>query len=96
MKNFEGEITQSEALRHKSSDIPNKSFYRVLLIDLHFFIHVGPFQPQVNLDLATQLYQPRDRRLQVKLVPTLENRGCHVVSVTDPYGRILGFLDRSR
>jgi hypothetical protein len=21
---------------------------------------------------------------------------CHVVSVTDPYGRILGFLDRSR
>jgi hypothetical protein len=23
-------------------------------------------------------------------------RECHVVSVTDPYGRILGFLDRSR
>jgi hypothetical protein len=22
--------------------------------------------------------------------------GCHVVSVTDPYNRILGFLDRSR
>jgi hypothetical protein len=22
--------------------------------------------------------------------------GSHVVSVTDPYGRILGFLDRSR
>jgi hypothetical protein len=22
--------------------------------------------------------------------------GCHVVSVTDPYGRIHGFLDRSR
>jgi hypothetical protein len=22
-------------------------------------------------------------------------RGCHVVSVTDPYGRILGFLDRN-
>jgi hypothetical protein len=22
--------------------------------------------------------------------------GCHVVSVTNPYGRILGFLDRSR
>jgi hypothetical protein len=21
---------------------------------------------------------------------------CHVVIVTDPYGRILGFLDRSR
>jgi hypothetical protein len=24
------------------------------------------------------------------------DRGCHVVSVTDPYGCILGFLDRSR
>jgi hypothetical protein len=24
------------------------------------------------------------------------DRGCHVVSVTDAYGRILGFLDRSR
>jgi hypothetical protein len=24
------------------------------------------------------------------------DRRCHVVSVTNPYGRILGFLDRSR
>jgi hypothetical protein len=24
------------------------------------------------------------------------DRGCHVVSVTNPYGRILGFLDQSR
>jgi hypothetical protein len=24
------------------------------------------------------------------------DRGCHVVSVTDPYGRILDFIDRSR
>jgi hypothetical protein len=29
-------------------------------------------------------------------MPTFADRGCHVVSVTDPYGRILGFLDRSR
>jgi hypothetical protein len=27
-------------------------------------------------------------------VPTFADRGCHVVSVTDPYGRILGFLDQ--
>jgi hypothetical protein len=27
------------------------------------------------------------------LVPTFSARGCHVVSVTDPYGCILGFLD---
>jgi hypothetical protein len=30
------------------------------------------------------------------LVPTFVDRVCHVVSVTDTYGRILGFLDRSR
>jgi hypothetical protein len=37
-----------------------------------------------------------DSRLSAKLVPTFANRGCHLVSVTDPYGRSLGFLDRSR
>jgi hypothetical protein len=29
-------------------------------------------------------------------MPTIADRECHVVSVTDPYDRILGFLDRSR
>jgi hypothetical protein len=29
-------------------------------------------------------------------LPTFADKGCHVVSVTDPYGRSLGFLDRSR
>jgi hypothetical protein len=37
-----------------------------------------------------------DRRLSVKWLPTFADRGCHVVSVTNPYGRILGFLDRNR
>jgi hypothetical protein len=45
---------------------------------------------------ASELYRPRDRRLSAKLVPTLADRGCHVDSVTDPYGSILDFLDRSR
>jgi hypothetical protein len=40
---------------------------------------------------AGELYQPSDRRLSAKLVPTFEDRRCHVVSVTDPYGRILDF-----
>jgi hypothetical protein len=31
-----------------------------------------------------------------KLLPTFADRGCGMVNVTDPYGRILGFLDRSR
>jgi hypothetical protein len=34
-------------------------------------------------------------RLSAKIVPIFADRRCHVVSVTDPYGRILGFLDRN-
>jgi hypothetical protein len=45
---------------------------------------------------ASELYRPRDRRLSAKWLPTFADRGCHVVTVTDPYGRILGFIDRSR
>jgi hypothetical protein len=45
---------------------------------------------------ASELYRPSDRHLSAKLVPTFANRGCHLFSTTDPYGRILGFLDRSK
>jgi hypothetical protein len=45
---------------------------------------------------VSELYRLRDRRLSAKVVPTFADRECYVVSVTDPYGRILGFLDRSR
>jgi hypothetical protein len=45
---------------------------------------------------ASELRRPSDRRLSAKWLPTFADKGCHVVSVTDPYGRILGFLDRSR
>jgi hypothetical protein len=45
---------------------------------------------------ASELYRPRDRRLWGKSVPTFADRRCHVVSVTDPQGCILDFLNRSR
>jgi hypothetical protein len=48
------------------------------------------------LEFASELYWPSDRRLSAKLVQTFADRWCHVISVTDPYGRILGFLDWSR
>jgi hypothetical protein len=44
---------------------------------------------------ASELYRPRESRLSEKLVLTFADRGCHVVSVKNPYGRILGFIDRS-
>jgi hypothetical protein len=40
-----------------------------------------------------KLYRPSERSLPAKLVPTLADRGCRVVSATDPHGRNLGFLD---
>jgi hypothetical protein len=45
---------------------------------------------------ASELYRPSNRHLSTKVAPILRDRGCHMVSVTDPYGRILGFIDRSR
>jgi hypothetical protein len=40
--------------------------------------------------------RPSDRRLSATLMLIFADGGCHVVSVTDPNGLILGFLDRSR
>jgi hypothetical protein len=53
-------------------------------------------QSNYPTESASELYRQSDRRLSAKWLPTFEDRGCHVVSVMDPYGRILGFLDRSR
>jgi hypothetical protein len=36
---------------------------------------------------ASELYRPSDRRLSAKLVPNLADRGCRVVSATNPHGR---------
>jgi hypothetical protein len=44
---------------------------------------------------ASELYRPSDRHLSAKLVLTFVGIGCHVVSVTNPYGCILVFIDRS-
>jgi hypothetical protein len=42
----------------------------------------------------SKLYWPSSTRLLVKLMPTFTDRGCHVVSMTYPYSRILNFLGR--
>jgi hypothetical protein len=71
----------------------------LLLVSLQFLPRY--LQQQTNKqtpwsESTSELYQPSDRRLPAKLVPTFADRGCHVVSVTEPYSCILGFLDRSR
>jgi hypothetical protein len=40
-----------------------------------------------RLQSASELYRPSDRRLSVKLVPTLADRRCRVVNATNPHGR---------
>jgi hypothetical protein len=40
---------------------------------------------------ASELYRPSDRHLSAKWLPTCADRKCHVVSVTDPSGRISRF-----
>jgi hypothetical protein len=45
---------------------------------------------------GSQLYQPSGSSLSAKLVPTFADRKFGVVSATDPCGRTLEFLDKSR
>jgi hypothetical protein len=49
-----------------------------------------------SVALVSERTIPSDHRLFVKLVPTYADRVCCLVRTTDPYGRIFGFLDRSR
>jgi hypothetical protein len=44
---------------------------------------------------ASELYRLSDLPLSAKSAPTFADRGCRLVSATDPYARVLGFLDRS-
>jgi hypothetical protein len=54
--------------------------------------------PQIVMDILTAFsyffvikfaYRPSNRRLSSKLVPTFADRGCRVVSATDPHGRLV-------
>jgi hypothetical protein len=68
-------------------------------IDVQLFISPADKKQSKQIswpESASELYRPNDRRLLAKLVPTFADGGCQVFSVADPYGRILGFLDRSR
>jgi hypothetical protein len=65
--------------------------WRLFTMSFGAYLRKNPWPESAN-----KLYRPSDRHLSAKLVPTFANIGCHVVNATDPYGRILEFLDRSR
>jgi hypothetical protein len=58
--------------------LPNRFALRFALVNLVHcsFLNSG----------ALKLYRPRDRRLSAKLVPSLADRGCRVVSATNSHG----------
>jgi hypothetical protein len=62
-------------------------------------IFFGPFLRILKTtpwsESASELHRPSDRHLSAKWLLTVADRGCHMVSVTDPCGRIVDFLDRS-
>jgi hypothetical protein len=55
-----------------------------------------PSKKTPRSESARDLYRPSDSHLSAKLVPTIAVRGCHVVSVTEPYYRNISFLHQSR
>jgi hypothetical protein len=65
---------------------------------------VGWFYAYLDNKQTNSMVWVRERTIPTERPPLvgeviasfLADRGFHVVSVTDPYGRILGFLDRSR
>jgi hypothetical protein len=64
------------------------NYNNILLI--YFLKKLPRLSPRANYtDRATADCRRSDCQL-------FADRGCHVVSVMDPYGRILDFLDRSR
>jgi hypothetical protein len=90
---------RSENLRSRSAILIFVIFLKYLK-SVHTFCSIWTKQNKTKQtswpEPASELYRPSDSRLSVKLAPTFADRGCHVVSVTDPYGRILGSPYRSR
>jgi hypothetical protein len=71
---------------------PN-SWYYMPLVSKHFPLaqkKLRGLSPRANYTWS------RDCGLSTKLVPTFTDRGRRMVSTTNPHGRILRFIDRSR
>jgi hypothetical protein len=64
----------------------SQPFARAYHLHLHTHTHTHTPWPES----ASELYRPSYRRLSAKLVPTFADIRCHLASVTNPYGRILG------
>jgi hypothetical protein len=73
-----------------------KPYFMYRMIKDYFYFMIKILNKTPWPDSASELYRESDHRLSTKLVPKFANIWCHVVSVTDPYCPILGFIYRSR
>jgi hypothetical protein len=87
-----------QAFRFLSYAVPVPVPYLIQLRFRLYFLNKcrGPEPLVLGLKNLNSVVCARDRHLSANVVPSFADRGCHVVSVTDFYGRVLGFLDRSR
>jgi hypothetical protein len=67
-------------MRHHIIFLKNGSLDATRTNTQNFHINSMAFSPQAN-------YRLSDRHLSAQLVPTLADRGCRVVSATDPPSR---------
>jgi hypothetical protein len=74
----------------------------VTVVELYLHVLVCPHDNKnkqtpwpESSESASELYWPSDRLWSAKLVATFSDKGCCVVSTTDPYDCDLGFLDRN-
>jgi hypothetical protein len=92
------EIFYNDCLPYYLCHIYNYIVYPFPLRELRWGFTCSSLHSLKNpwLESANELYRQSDRRLSAKLVPNFADRGCSMLSVTDSYGLILDFLDRSR
>jgi hypothetical protein len=93
VKHVSAFVMQFKTIHYLSHCMPKRKLKQLI----HLQLPLRKSKKKTPLpESASELYRHGKRRLPAKLVPNFADRGCHVVIVADPYGRILGFLDRIR
>jgi hypothetical protein len=87
-------ITDREAIQQTGKRQSALAPDRTMLHEAGFNFRIA-YKGSYRKELRGLSPRPSGLRLSTKLVPTFADRECRVVSATDPYGRILDFLDRS-
>jgi hypothetical protein len=86
----QNKITHVQTKQNADECFQMEASYSITITILTLHLYKTPWPESMS-----ELYRLSDRCMLAKLVPTFAVRGCHIVSMTDLYGRILAFLDRT-